>query len=156
MVPKKVLLCTDFSANSQPACGLAVDYAQAFHAQLLVLHVIDYKDYPGYVDWAEKLREILGNIERDADERLQKFVRECAPSVKDLKTYCRTGTTYEEIVRLAQEESADLIVMGTHGRTGVKHLVMGSVARSVLKTAHRPVLIVEGPDEKTEPFEKRI
>jgi universal stress protein A len=51
------------------------------------------------------------------------------------------------IVVLAQQESVDLIVVGTHGRTGVKHLVMGSVARSVLKRAHRPVLIVEGPSE---------
>ena len=62
--------------------------------------------------------------------------KECAHAVKNVKTYCRVGMSAREIVALAQEESVDLIVMGTHGRTGVKHLVMGSVARSVLKTAH--------------------
>ena len=74
--------------------------------------------------------------------------------VTDVKTYCRTGMTAKEIVILAHEEvTADLIVVGTHGRTGVKHLVMGSVARSVLKTAHLPVLIVEGPPEEGETVE---
>ncbi|AFM24658.1 universal stress protein [Desulfomonile tiedjei] len=144
MVPRKILFCTDFSENSQPAWKLAVEYAQAFHAELLILHVIDYNDFPGYVDWAEKLREILGNVERTANERLESMMRESGQSTKTVKTYCRTGTTYQEVVRLAQEESADLIILGTHGRSGVKHLVMGSVARSVLRTAHRPVLIVEG------------
>ena len=81
------------------------------------------------------------------------MAREYAPVVKEVKTYCRNGMASERIVALAQQESVDLIVVGTHGRTGVKHLVMGSVARSVLKTAHRPVLIVEGPAEKGESSE---
>jgi universal stress protein A len=151
MTPKKILFCTDFSENSRPAWELAVDYAKAFEAQLIVLHVIDY---PGYVDWAEKLREILDATQGLANERLQSMAKECSQMVKDVKTYCRIGMAAGEIVSLAQEESVDLIVVGTHGRTGVKHLVMGSVARSVLKTAHRPMLIVEGPAEKGESFER--
>ncbi len=153
MAPKKILFCADFSENSRPAWDLAVDYAKAFGSQLLILHVIDDKEFPGYVDWGEKLRQILGEIERAATERLQTMVKECAQSVKDVKTYCRTGITAKEIVAFAHDESADLIVVGTHGRTGVKHLVMGSVARSVLKTAHLPVLIVEGPPEEGETVE---
>ncbi|HMK36438.1 MAG TPA: universal stress protein [Desulfomonilaceae bacterium] len=154
MVPKKILFCTDFSENSQPAWKLALDYAKAFGAQLSILHVIDYKDFPGHVDWAEKLRELLENVERSAKEKLQLMVKDCAQLVQDVKTYCRTGNTPQEIVALAQEESVDLIVVGTHGRTGVKDLVMGSVARSVLRTAHRPVLIMEGPSEKGESLER--
>lgn len=147
MIPRKILFCSDFSENSLPAWRLAVDYAQSFGAQLIILHVIDYKDFPGYVDWAEKLREYLGDVERAAKEQLQLMVKECAPVLNDVKTYCRTGSTPKEIVALAEEESVDLIVVGTHGRTGVKDLVMGSVARSVVKKAHRPVLIAEGPSE---------
>jgi len=143
MVPKKILFCTDFSDNSRPAWGLAVDYAKAFDAQLLVLHVIDHKNLPGYVDWAERLREMLGDIERAAQERLQSMVKGCGLAAKDLKVYCRRGMTSKEIVSLAQEESVDLIVVGSHGWTGMKDLVVGSVARSVLKTAHRPVLVVD-------------
>ena len=151
MTPKKILFCTDFSENSRPAWELAVDYAKAFEAQLIVLHVIDY---PGYVDWAEKLREILDATQGPANERLQSMAKECSQRVKNVKTYCRTGMAAGEIVSLAQEESVDLIVVGTHGRSGVKHLVMGSVARRVLKTAHRPMLIVEGPADKGESFEQ--
>jgi len=150
MVPKKILFCTDFSENSQPAWKLAKDYADAFAAELLILHVIDYKEFPGYVDWMEKLREIREEIELSANERLQAMAKECSHMAKDVKTYCRTGATAKQVAELAQQESVDLIVVGTHGRTGVKHLVMGSVARSVLKTAHRPVLIVEGPPDTGE------
>lgn len=153
MVPKKILFCTDFSENSRPAWDLAKDYASAFGSQLLILHVIDYKTFPGYVDWAEKLREILDDIKIAAKERLHAMVKESSATVKDAQSFCRSGPTSAEIVALAREESVDLIVLGTHGRTGVKHLVMGSVARSVLKMAHRPVLIVEGPAEKGETFE---
>jgi universal stress protein A len=150
MIPKKILFCTDFSENSRPAWELAVDYAKAFGAQLLILHVIDF---PGYADWSEKLHEILEASERAANESLQLMEKECDHMVKNVKAYCRVGISAREIVALAQEESVDLIVVGTHGRTGVKHLVMGSVARSVLKTAHRPMLIVEAPVGKGESFE---
>jgi universal stress protein A len=156
VVAKKILVGTDFSDNSQPALELAVEYAKAFGAQLLIFHAIDYfhafdyKDFPNNVDWGEKLQEILENTDRAANARLELIAKECAPLVKEVKTYCRSGLASEGIVVLAKEEAVDLIVVGTHGRTGVKHLVMGSVARSVLKTAHRPVLIVEGPTEKGE------
>jgi universal stress protein A len=150
MIPKKILFCADFSQNSRPAWELAVDYAKAFEAQLLILHVIDF---PGYVDWFEKLHEILEASERAANQSLQLMEKERAHLVKDVKTYCRVGISAREIVALAQEESVDLIVVGTHGRTGVKHLVMGSVARSVLRTSHRPMLIVGAPVEKGESFE---
>lgn len=150
MVPKKILFCTDFSENSQPAWKLAKDYAEAFQAELLILHVIDYKEFPGYVDWMEKLREIREEIESSAKERLQAMAKECSPAVKAVKTFCRIGATAALVAELGRDESVDLIVVGTHGRTGVKHLVMGSVARSVLKTAHLPVLIVEGPPDTGE------
>lgn len=145
MLTNKILFCTDFSENSRPAWELAVDYANAFQAQLLILHVIDYQDFPGYVDWGERLREIRDETERAANERLQAMVRQSAERVNDVKAFCRSGTAAQEIVALAEDESAGLIVLGTHGFTGVKHLVMGSVARSVVKMAHRPVLIVEAP-----------
>jgi universal stress protein A len=156
VVAKKILVCTDFSDNSQPALELAAQYAKAFGAQLLIFHAIDnflaidYTDFPDDVDWAAKLQEILKNIKQTADARLELIAKECAPQVKEVKTYCRKGMASDGIVALAKQESVDLIVVGTHGRSGVKDLVMGSVARSVLKRAHRPVLIVEGPSDKGE------
>jgi universal stress protein A len=160
MLPKKILFCADFSENSEPARELAVDYAKAFGAQLLIVHVIDSNSFPDYVDWVgeehsadwtdEALKQILKRTQEHAKDRLESLESECAKGVEQVKTCCRIGLPSKEIAALAAEESVDLIVMGTHGRTGVKHLVMGSIARSVLKTAHRPVLIVEAPPERGE------
>ena len=150
MLPEKILFCTDFSENSEPAKRLAMDYAKGFGAKLLILHVVDASAFPAYSDWmtpsiAEELNRILASTHKSAEERLISLAQECASEVKEVRTFCRVGSAPKDIVALAAEEAVDLIVLGTHGRTGVKHLVMGSVARSVLKTAHRPVLIVEGP-----------
>ena len=97
-----------FRRTAVPLGNWRCDYAKAFGARLLILHVIDF---PGYVDWAEKLHEILEATERSANERLQLMAKECAHLVKDVKTYCRTGITPKVIIVLAQEESVDLIVV---------------------------------------------
>ncbi len=164
MTPQKILFCADFSQNSEPALKLAVDYAKAFEAQLLILHVMDSKSFPDYLDWVgeehnpqwadEAFKEIVKRTKESANVRLQSVAEKCGKDLEQVKTYCRIGFPAKEIVSLADSESADLIVVGTHGRTGVKHLVMGSIARSVLKTAHRPVLIVEAPLEKGESSEE--
>lgn len=154
MQPRKILFCTDFSENSEPARELAVDYAKAFGSQLLIVHVVNATGFPSYVDWiGEELDQILQRTQESANARLESLAKECAQVVGDVKTCCRIGLPAKEIVAVADDESADLVVVGTHGHTGVKHLVMGSIARSVLKTAHRPVLIVEAPAGKGESSE---
>ncbi len=72
---------------------------------------------------------------------------------KNVKTDCKVGLPPNEIVALASKESVNLIVMEPHGRTCIKHLVMGSIARSVLRTGHRQALIEEAPAIKGDPSE---
>lgn len=145
MVPKKILCCTDFSDNSEPARNLAVDYAKAFGAQLILVHVIDSALFPSYVDWVgDDIDRILSRTKEAAEGKLKEVAQKCGDA-KDLKCVCEVGAPAEKIVEVAKNEGADLIVVGTHGRSGVKHLVMGSIARSVLRTAGRPVMIVEAP-----------
>jgi|SRR5271157_4926387 len=160
MAPQKILFCTDFSENSEPARELAVEYAKAFGAKLLIIHVVDSSGFPSYADWmlpsaADELNQLLLRTQESAETRLGALSRECSQGIKEVKTFCKIGLAPKEIVSLAEKESVDLIVVGTHGRTGVKHLVMGSIARSVLKTAHRPVLIVEAPTGEGESSEGR-
>ena len=146
MVPKKVICCTDFSENSEPARRLATEYAKIFRAELIIVHVIDAGSFPAYVDWVgDEIDQILDRSAKTAEPKLAALADECRQTVKDVKTQCVIGSPAEKIVNLANDEAADLIVIGTHGRSSVKHLVMGSIARSVLRTAHRPVLIVEAP-----------
>ncbi len=149
MIPKKILFCADFSENSEPARQFALDYAKAFGAQLMLVHIIDTSGFPSYGDCiGDEMEHIVSRVKQSVLERLESMAKECAAVVPDVKTFCRLGSPAEGIVSLARDESADLIVIGTHGRTGVKHLVMGSIARSVLRMAHRPVLIVEAPATK--------
>ncbi|MEW6350496.1 MAG: universal stress protein [Thermodesulfobacteriota bacterium] len=151
MPPKKILFCADFSENSEPARQLALDYAKAFGAELLIVHVIESARFPGYLDWAgDEMDQILDRTKESAKQRLDALAAESGPVDKPVKVFCEIGSAANTIVALAAKESVDLVVIGTHGRTGVKHLVMGSIARSVLRMAHRPVLIVEGPTLEAE------
>ncbi len=153
MLPKKILFCTDFSENAEPARQLALEYAKAFDAQLLIVHVINSNSLPSPLDWVaeehkpewadETIERILQRMKESANARLESLARECGSQVAQVKTYCRIGLPPNEIVALAGDESVDLIVAGTHGRTGVKHLVMGGISRGVLKMASQPLLIVK-------------
>lgn len=155
MAPKKILLCTDFSDNSEPARKLAVEFARAFGANLLIVHVIDSSSFPNYVDWiGEEFRQALSRNQKLAGSRLESQAKKCEPLRGGVRTFCKIGSPAKEIVALANDRSVDLIVVGTHGRTGVKNLVMGSIARSVLRTAHRPVLIVGDVGNKGESSER--
>jgi universal stress protein A len=147
MLPKKILVCTDFSENSEPARRLACEYAKAFGSSLLLVHVIDsFSSFPSYVDWVgDELEGILARLQETANKNLETVGNECRQLGIEVKTFSREGLPPQEIAKLAEEEKADLVVMGTHGRTGVRHLLMGSVARNVLRSVHRPVLIVECP-----------
>jgi nucleotide-binding universal stress UspA family protein len=99
-----------------------------------------------YVTWVgDEIERLIMRTNELAEERLTKLTQERCGDIPGARAICRTGAPALEISAVASEENVDLIVIGTHGRTGVKHLVMGSIARSVLRTAHRPTLIVEGP-----------
>ncbi len=157
MPPKKILFCADFSENSEPARKLALDYAKTFGAQLLIVHVIDSAAFPGYLDWVgDEIDKILARTKESVEAKLADLAAESGRMDRPVTTFCKVGSPASTIVALAAEEAVDLIVIGTHGRTGVKHLVMGSIARSVLRMAHRPVLIAQGPKlESEEQFGER-
>lgn len=141
MLPKKIVFGTDFSENSEPARQVAIDYAKAFGAQLILIHVLD----PGGLFaefWGEEIDRVVAEAQKLAGDRLDSMGNECRKDVSDVKTSCRRGSAPREIVSLADEEGVELIVVGTHGHAGVRHLVMGSTARSIVGLAHCPVLVV--------------
>lgn len=148
MIPKRILLCTDFSENSVPAREHAIDYAVAFGASLSILHVVNSSrlGFPAFeVGVPFDLQEILKGIEESVKKAFEIMKEECGSSVRELRTCSRIGVPANEIVRFAEEESVDLIVMGTHGWTGFRHLILGSTAENVVRTATCPVLTVKSP-----------
>ncbi|MFH1117818.1 MAG: universal stress protein [Pseudomonadota bacterium] len=149
MVPKKILCCTDFSENSQPALQTAVEYANVFGASLVIAHVVD--SWAGFPVYAEGMpvdvRTVVQDLENTARDQLETVEKEVRDKIDTVKTLARVGIPAEEIIRAAAEESADLIVMGTHGWTGLRHILLGSVAERVLRGAGCPVLVVRSSPE---------
>ncbi len=145
MIPKKILFCTDFSENSVPAKMCATEYAKAFKSELLILHVVNSRLF-GYPRLEEKIPMdmslIRKNIEEGVSQELDLIAKDCQRKVKRVKVFFRTGAPAEEIARAVDEEAIDLIVMGTHGATGLRHFILGSTAENVVRTANCPVLTV--------------
>jgi len=145
MIPRKIVVCTDFSENSVPARIVATDYAKIFKAELLILHVVNSRliGYPGFAAKPPvDLAAIEENIRQGVAEELELLANDVRREMEDVRAYSRSGAPAEEIVRFADEVSADLIVMGTHGWTGMRHLILGSTAENVVRSAHCPVLTV--------------
>ena len=147
MIPRRILFCTDFSENSEPPRRLAAEYATVFRANLAIVHVVEsWAGFPTYefrvpVD----LHELAQNIQESAKTDLDEMAKGFPAEVPEVTTHCKIGAPAQEIVKLAAELEADLIIMGTHGWTGFKHLLLGSVAENVLRLANCPVLVVKSP-----------
>lgn len=128
MVPKKILLCTDFSENSEPARIWALDFARSFGAGIVILHVINASrlGYPAFDDGIPfDLQQVVESLEESVARNLEELTEKCKAVVPDVTADSRTGVPAGEIVRFAQAQAVDLIVMGTHGWTGIKHLILG-------------------------------
>lgn len=148
MLPKKILYCTDFSENSAPAGECASEYSNTFGADLTILHVVDcWAGFPGN---RQDVLEIARKLEDSANKQLGTLARDLGKNGVQTKTLCTIGLPAEEIVLAAQREHADLIVMGTHGWTGFRHLMLGSEAEKVLRTATCPVLVVRPVEDSSD------
>ena len=135
MKARKILFPTDFSHTSDAALGLATSLARDSGATLLVVHVEEPPmAYGG--------GELYYGIPEPRTEDLQRMLAKVAPTDAEVPCEHRliTGEPATAIPRLAKEEAVDLIVMGTHGRSGLSRLLMGSVAEAVVRRAPCPVL----------------
>ncbi|GIW70678.1 MAG: universal stress protein [Planctomycetota bacterium] len=144
---RRILVATDLSEASRRAVELAGWLAARVGAELVVLSVIDTSALEAQgVDIVPHMRlaELVAGMERALDPALAEFVRQSAlPQQLRLRLCTRRGPAARTIVQGAAELGADLIVIGTHGRSGLSRLVFGSVAEKVLRLAPVPVLTVQ-------------
>ena len=138
----RILVPTDFSPCSQDAVRYAAVLAKRFGASISVLHVIETLSYTltESLQWVDLYAHVRTLVEPMMDGLVRDLREQKFTAVGTLIQ----GVAYDEIVKKAKEESADLIVMGTHGRRGMRHLLMGSVAERVVRAAPCPVLTVRG------------
>lgn len=145
MIPSKILACTDFSENSVPARILAIEFAKAFQAELLILHVVNSRlvGYPNFANqYPKELAMLQEHIQAGVSEELELISNDYKREIEKVKVYSRSGLPAKEIVEFAKNQSVGLIVMGTHGWSGAKHLILGSTAENVVRHASCPVLTV--------------
>lgn len=144
---ERVLCPVDFSEFSTRAYDYAYSIARHYGAKLLVEHVVQplQAAYPFYGFAEMTLQDTWSHLTADAETGLQELVRLHQRNGLQAECFVRQGFPWEAILTFAEERSADLIVMGTHGRRGLDRLTMGSVTERVLRKAHCPVLAVRKP-----------
>ncbi len=140
----RILVPTDFSAGSDAALDYARAMAVRFQARLVVLHVVDdpFVTGPFGSTSVSPPQGYRAALVADAGRRLSLFVQDLERDGLTVATAVVVGPTATTIVREASGCGATLIVMGTHGRSGLAHLLLGSVAERVVRTAGCPVLTV--------------
>lgn len=146
IVLKKILCPADHSECSYLALKYAISLALKDEAKLYLMHVIDSRlyDMEIYKFSPYKLSEAdVSKVHMD----LMKSLPEGTTDVLDIETIVVKGIPFNEVLNASQEIGADIIVMGTHGRTGITHIMMGSVAEKVVRKALCPVLTVRLPSQ---------
>lgn len=150
MKASKILFPTDFSTVSDSALRYATSLARDSGATLLVAHV----EEPAMAYGGGEMYYGVLYPDTDALKKMLEEVKPTDPAVA-CEHWLLTGTPAEEIVRLAEQEHVDLIVMATHGRSGLKHLLMGSVAENVVRKASCPVLTFKPTQSDVDASEKQ-
>lgn len=139
---KKILCPVDYSDCSAKALRYAAGLALKDSAKLYLMHVIDKRVY----DYGGPIYEVQPSPDEDVINHLKEKLEESVPKEIrgdiDVETIVTVGVPAQEIVNIADDKGVDIIVMGTHGRTGIAHVVMGSVAENVVRKALCPVLTV--------------
>lgn len=143
----RIVVPTDFSGGSEAAWALARRIAEDVASELVLVHV--FVEPPSYGEPSLPLNSAWQAIEparKWVEEELEKWAGAARAKGISVRTFVRTGSPYQEIVNLATDERADLVAMGTHGRSGVSRLLLGSVADRVIRLALCPVLTVRKPE----------
>jgi nucleotide-binding universal stress UspA family protein len=143
---RRILVPVDFSETSRKALQYAVPFAAAFDAEVVLLHVVQPYSIPvelGYMppEWQDNQQKFL-QVAREELDKLR--AREIGTRARS-QAQVREGLPWPEITAAAGELQADLIILATHGRTGLQHVLLGSVAERVVRHAHCPVLVVREP-----------
>jgi nucleotide-binding universal stress UspA family protein len=136
----------DFSAYSDRALDYAMGLAKQLQTRLTLLHVI----YMPRLGEAE-LNSYIADLEAESRRPMEACLKRVQDAGLEGGMALVHGVPFREIIEVAKAKQADLIIMGTHGRTGLEHLIIGSVAERVIRLAPCPVLVTRGPNGAPKP-----
>jgi nucleotide-binding universal stress UspA family protein len=141
----KLLVPTDFSEDSEQAARYAVELAKRFQAEVHCIHVVDIPaDLLSTSDYymTGPSEQFVDQIREESKKNLEAFAKKNLEGAQ-VQTAFLEGSPFVEIIRYARNQQIDLVVIATHGRTGLKHVLFGSVAEKVVRKAPCPVLVVK-------------
>lgn len=143
---KKILVPIDFSDYSKKALQYTVQFCKSMQAEIILVYVIEPMIYPADLSMGQM---VIPQNELNLDQKAKSELEELAKSeIGDLLKYqilIKMGKPFMEIIETASEQDADLIIISTHGHTGVEHLLFGSTAEKVVRKAPCPVLTIREP-----------
>jgi universal stress protein A len=145
MLVKRILVPVDFSKDSLNAVAYATEFAQPFGAELLLLYVVEPIYYATPTDPYAVNANVATLIEeqrRLGEEQLARIGADLEKKGQRFRTLIKSGSPPQQIADTAERQHVNMIIMATHGRTGLAHMFMGSVAEKVVRTASCPVLTV--------------
>ena len=145
---KRLLVPIDFSTPSLKALDYAVEFAKPFKPEFVLLHVLEplYYPGPGAMDGGFDMGLVFQEIERAGREQLSHATTRLKRRGLRVRSLLLAGSASQVIVETAKKLHADLIVMATHGRTGLSHVLIGSVAERVVREASCPVLTIRATE----------
>ena len=144
MMARHILVPTDFSQYANYAVDYALELAKTLQARLTFIHVIHLTPLVTGDIGSLGISSYLAEIESDAQQRMQTLLNRVHQQGGQGETTIVQGVPFQVIIETAESRDVDLIVMGTHGRTGLTHVWMGSVAEKVVRLAPCPVLVTRG------------
>ncbi len=144
---KRILFPTDFLQGAKEAIGYAAEFAKKYNARLYIIHVIhDVTKASGLYVPHVGMDEVLKSLNEEAEKEIKRVYLEELRGYDNVEYAVLRGIPYEEIVRFAEDNDIDMIVMASHGRRGLDRLFFGSVAEKVVKYAKCPVLVVKASE----------
>jgi nucleotide-binding universal stress UspA family protein len=145
---KKIVIGTDFSENSNYAFKYALDMARKYDAALVLIHVVsEPTDLNGFYVPHISFEKLEEEVREGAKRMMERFCEAHLGDYHKFETYIERGLPFAQVIKKAKETNADLIVVGTHGRTGLDHVLFGSTAEKIVRKSPVPVLTVRAPAE---------
>ena len=145
-----LLVAVDFTSYSEKALIFASELAEKIEARLLVLHVIhDPAEAPGFYAQKGKKKKFLQSMEEAAEEMMERFLKKMRKEypdqipIQEAEPLLVVGTPVTRILEIAKKKKVYMIVIGSHGRTGLSHLLIGSKAERVVQLSTIPVTVVK-------------
>lgn len=140
---QKILLPTDFSDESLYALSYAVDLAKLFNAKLYLFHVIyDIEKASNLHIPHPSITELYKDLESHAKRNLDSFGTDIREGLKGVESVVKRGIPYEEVIKFADENGIDLIIIGTLPKSGVERFFVGSTTQRIIRNAPCPVLVI--------------